>query len=57
MREAGSACTPTHDRLESIIYSEQGAKIFEFKGLTGKIWKTREITSKQPFSVCHPNKN
>jgi hypothetical protein len=38
--------------LESTRYVDKEAKIFEFKGLTGKILKTKEIGFPQdPFPV------
>ena len=42
-RSAGSAPTPLpHGLLESARYAEKEAKIFEMKGLTGKILRTNE---------------
>jgi len=37
--------------LESTRYVAKEAKIFEFKGLTGKILKTQELGLQDPFPV------
>jgi len=38
------------DLFESMRYVGLGAQIFEFKGLTGKIGKTKELTGTKSFS-------
>jgi hypothetical protein len=44
-----------HPRLmESMRYLVEEAKIFEFKGLTGKIRKTKELTLQDPFRLQPP---
>jgi len=40
--------------MESMRYVVEGAKIFEFKGLIGKILETKELTAQDSRSACNP---
>ena len=42
---------PPPDLMESTRYVAKEAKIFEFKGLTGKILKTKEIAQPRSFRL------
>ena len=42
------------DLMESMRYVVEGTKIFEFKGLTGKILKTKALTLTRSFSSVKP---
>ena len=45
---------PPPDLMESTRYVAKGGKIFEFKGLTGKILKTKEIRLGRSFPMQPP---
>jgi len=50
--QLGHPSPPPLGLMESMRYVVEGTKIFEFKGLTGKILKTKALTLTKTIFAC-----